>query len=51
MSAETVNQDVSGVAEKLLITLYLRAMESLRPDALVKDEKNEEDLWKQDPIS
>jgi O-methyltransferase involved in polyketide biosynthesis len=39
MSAETVNQDLSGVAETLLITLYMRAMESQRPDALIKDEK------------
>jgi O-methyltransferase involved in polyketide biosynthesis len=29
----------SGVTETLLITLYLRVMESLCPDALVKDEK------------
>ena len=39
MSAETVNQDLSGVAETLLMTLYIRAMESQRPDALIKDEK------------
>ena len=39
MSAETVNQDLSGVAETLLIPLYIRAMESQRPDALIKDEK------------
>ena len=31
--------DLSGVAETLLITLYIRAMESQRPDALIKDEK------------
>ena len=30
---------LSGVTETLLITLYLRAMESQRPDALIKDEK------------
>jgi methyltransferase (TIGR00027 family) len=30
---------LSGVAETLLITLYMRAMESVRPDALIKDEK------------
>ena len=31
--------DLSGVAETLLMTLYIRAMESQRPDALIKDEK------------
>ncbi len=30
---------LSGVSETLLITLYIRAMESQRPDALIKDEK------------
>jgi methyltransferase (TIGR00027 family) len=39
--SETVNLNLSGVAETLLITLYLRAMESQRPDALIKDEKAE----------
>jgi len=39
MSAETVNRDSSGVAETLLLTLYSWAMESHRPDALIKDEK------------
>ena len=34
---EPVN--LSGVTETLLVTLYLRAMESQRPDALLKDEK------------
>ncbi len=33
------HQNLSGVAETLLITLYIRAMESQRPDALIKDEK------------
>jgi O-methyltransferase involved in polyketide biosynthesis len=37
--SETANQDMSGVAETSLITLYLRAMESQRPDALIKDER------------
>lgn len=37
--AETTNQGLSGVAETLLMTLYIRAMESQRPDALIKDEK------------
>ncbi len=38
MSAETVNQDLSGVSETLLIPLYNRAMERQRPDAILKDE-------------
>jgi O-methyltransferase involved in polyketide biosynthesis len=37
--SEATSQDLSGVAETLLITLYLRAMESQHPDALIKDEK------------
>ncbi len=37
--SETPNQDLSGVAETLLMTLYIRAMESQRPDALIVDEK------------
>jgi O-methyltransferase involved in polyketide biosynthesis len=32
---------LSGVAETLLITLYIRAVESQRPDALIKDERAE----------
>ena len=36
---ETQAHTLSGVAETLLITLYLRAMESQRLDALIKDEK------------
>ena len=36
---ETVKLNLSGVAETLLITLYIRALESQRPDALLKDEK------------
>ena len=39
--SETLEQDLSGVSETLLLTLYLRAMESQRPDALLKDEKAE----------
>jgi len=39
--SKTTNQDLSGVAETLLITLYIRAMESQRPDALIKDERAE----------
>jgi O-methyltransferase involved in polyketide biosynthesis len=36
---ETTNQGLSGVSETLLIPLYNRAMESQRPDAMMKDEK------------
>ena len=36
---ETTKPNLSGVTETLLITLYLRAMESQRPDALIVDEK------------
>ena len=37
--SEITNQNLGGVAETLLIPLYVRAMESQRPDALMKDEK------------
>ncbi len=37
----TIAQDLSDVSETLLITLYLRATESQRPDALLKDTKAE----------
>ena len=36
---ETKLELLSGVAETLLIPLYMRALESQRPDALIKDEK------------
>jgi methyltransferase (TIGR00027 family) len=39
--SETPNQNLSGVAKTLLITLYIRAIESQRPDALIKDERAE----------
>ena len=39
--SETTNPNLSGVAETLLITLYIRATESQRPDALIKDERAE----------
>lgn len=39
--SETIKPSLSGVAETLLITLYIRAMESQRPDALVKDDRAE----------
>lgn len=37
--SDSTNHNLSGVSESLLVTLYLRAMESQRPDALIKDEK------------
>ena len=37
--SEIKSQTLSGVSETLLVTLYLRAMETQRPDALIKDEK------------
>ncbi len=39
--SENTYQDLSGVAETLLITLYIRAIESQRPDALIRDERAE----------
>jgi O-methyltransferase involved in polyketide biosynthesis len=33
--SEIANQNLSGVAETLLIPLYIRAIESQRPDALL----------------
>ncbi len=36
---DVADQTLGGVAETLLITLYVRAKESQRPDALLKDEK------------
>lgn len=39
--SETTYEDLSGVAETLLIILAIRAFESQRPDALVKDERAE----------
>jgi O-methyltransferase involved in polyketide biosynthesis len=37
--AEITAENLNNVAETLLITLYIRAIESQRPDALIKDEK------------
>ena len=37
--SKSVDPALSGVAETLLIPLYNRAMESQRPDAMMKDEK------------
>ncbi len=36
---EITNKNLSGVAETLLLPLYIRAMESQRPDALIKDDQ------------
>jgi O-methyltransferase involved in polyketide biosynthesis len=36
-----VDPALTGVAETLFVTLYIRAMESQRPDALIKDERAE----------
>jgi len=37
--SEITSQNLSGVPETLLLPLYFRAIESQRPDALLKDEK------------
>lgn len=37
--SEKADQSLSGVPETLLIPLYNRAMESQRPDAIIRDEK------------
>ncbi len=37
---ETLEHDLSNVEKTLLITLYIRVMESQRPDALIKDERS-----------
>jgi len=39
--SETTHEDLSDVEKTLLITLYIRALESQRPDALIKDERAE----------
>ncbi len=39
--SEITHPNLSGVAETLLITLYIRALESQHPDALIKDERAE----------
>ena len=36
---EIASQSLGGVAETLLVTLYIRALETQRPDALLKDQK------------
>jgi O-methyltransferase involved in polyketide biosynthesis len=40
--ANMTTQELNGVAETLLITLYIRGMESQRSDALIRDAKAEE---------
>ena len=40
--SEITNHNLNGVAKTLLITLYIRALESQRPDALVIDKRAEE---------
>ena len=37
--SETTHQDLSSVSETLLIPLYCRAIETQRPDAMIKDER------------
>ncbi len=39
--SESIHQDLNDVEKTLLITLYVRALESQRPDALIKDERAE----------
>jgi len=39
--SETTSQDLSGIPDTPFITLYLRAVESQRPDALMKDGRAE----------
>lgn len=45
---EKITQNLSGVSETLLITLYGRAVESRRPDALMRDPKAEEIVQQMD---
>jgi O-methyltransferase involved in polyketide biosynthesis len=37
--SETINPNLSGVPETSLVPLYIKAMETQRPDALIKDQK------------
>ncbi len=46
---ESAKPSLSGVAETLLITLYIRATELKRPDALIKDERAEALVRQLDP--
>jgi O-methyltransferase involved in polyketide biosynthesis len=36
---EKILQSLEGVSETLLMTLYVRARESQRPDAMIKDDR------------
>jgi O-methyltransferase involved in polyketide biosynthesis len=47
--SETTKPSLNSVAETLLITLYIRATESQRPDALIKDERAEALVRQLDP--
>ncbi len=49
--SEITHPDLSGVAQTLLITLYVRALESQRADALIKDERAEALVRQLDPAS
>jgi O-methyltransferase involved in polyketide biosynthesis len=49
--SEIIYQNLSGVAKTMLITLYIRAIESQRPDALIKDERAEALVRQLDPES
>jgi len=37
--SEKISQNLDGVSKTLLMTLYARARESQRPDAIFKDDK------------
>lgn len=37
--SETTSRDLSGVSESLLLPLYIRALETQRPNALLKDDR------------
>jgi O-methyltransferase involved in polyketide biosynthesis len=37
--SEKTSPNLNGIAETLLIPLYVRAVESQRPDAMIKDDK------------
>jgi len=47
--SETTKPNLGDVAETMLITLYIRATESQRPDALIKDERAEALVRRFDP--
>lgn len=46
---EIADQNLGGVAETLLLPLYIRALESQRPDALIKDDKAVEIIKRLNP--